>query len=437
MPSSFHSSVFGSRFYVFAGVLLAVTTSAPLSAATLLQCGRLIDVRAGSVLTNVTVVVDGPAIARVEQGLASGSTGDTVVDLRAHTCMPGLIDMHVHLTHEYNEHSQIESFLLNPPDYAYRSVGFAEKTLMAGFTTVRDLGGDVNIALRNAINAGHIKGPRVFTSGRAIATTGGHADPTNGMRDDLAKHPSPEEGVVNSIDEARRAVRQRYKDGADLIKITATGGVLSVATSGQNAQFTEEEIRAIVDLGKDYGFKVAAHAHGAEGMKRAIRAGVASIEHGTYMDDEAMTLMKQRGTYYVPTIIAGKWVEEKSRVPGFFPEIVRKKAAEIGPLIQETFARAFKSGVKIAFGTDSGVSAHGDNAREFGYMVQAGMPALAAIRSATLEAATLLGQEKGLGTIEVGKSSDVVAVPGDPLKDISAMTRVSFVMKGGVVYKRP
>ncbi len=410
---------------------------APSSAATLLQCGRLVDVRAGSVLTNMTIVVDAGTIARVEQGLTSGGAGDTVVDLRAHTCMPGLIDMHVHLTHEYTEHSQVERFTLNAADDAYRSVGFAEKTLLAGFTTVRDLGGQVNIALRNAINAGQIRGPRVFTSGRSIATTGGHADPTNGMRDDLMKHPSPEEGVVNNVDEARRAVRQRYKDGADAIKITATGGVLSVASSGQNAQFTEDEIRAIVDLSKDYGFKVAAHAHGVEGMKRAIRAGVASIEHGTYMDDEAMTLMKQRGTYYVPTIIAGKWVEEKSRIPGFFPEIVRKKAAEIGPLIQETFARAHKAGVKIAFGTDSGVSAHGDNCREFGYMVQAGMPALAAIRSATLDAATLLGQESRLGTIETGKLSDVVAVPGDPTKDITAMIRVSFVMKNGVIYKRP
>ena len=243
--------------------------------------------------------------------------------------------------------------------------------------------------------------------------------------------------MVNGVEDARRAVRQRYKDGADVIKITATGGVLSVASSGQNAQFTEEEIRAIVDIAKDYGFRVAAHAHGAEGMKRAVRAGVASIEHGTYMDDEAMALMKKHGTYYVPTIIAGKWVEEKSRIPGFFPEVVRKKAAEIGPLIQETFARAHKAGVKIAFGTDSGVSAHGDNAREFGYMVQAGMPALAAIRSATLDAATLLGQESRLGTLEAGKLSDVVAVPGDPAKDIAAMTRVSFVMKNGVIYKRP
>jgi imidazolonepropionase-like amidohydrolase len=422
---------------VLIGLMIVGATATPSAAATVLHCGTLIDVRADRVLTNMTIVVDGASITRVEQGLVRGNAGDTVIDLSAHTCMPGLIDMHVHLTGEYSETSEIDSFRLNPPDYAFRSVGFAEKTLLAGFTTVRDLGGDVTISLRNAVNRGYIKGPRIFASGRSLATTGGHADPTNGMREDLVRHPTPEQGVINGVEDARRAVRQRYKDGADVIKITATGGVLSVASSGQNAQFTEDEVRAIVDIAKDYGFRVAAHAHGAEGLKRAVRAGVASIEHGTYMDDEGMALMKKHGAYYVPTIIAGKWVEEKSRIPGFFPEIVRKKAAEIGPLIQETFARAYKAGVKIAFGTDSGVSAHGDNGREFGFMVQAGMPAMAAIRSATLDAATLLGQESRLGTLEAGKFSDVVAVAGDPIKDISAMTRVSFVMKNGVVYKRP
>jgi imidazolonepropionase-like amidohydrolase len=419
------------------GVLLIAMWAAPAHAATVLQCGRLVDVRASRVLTNMTVVIDGAAIARVEQGLGAGNAGDTVVDLRAHTCMPGLIDTHVHIEHEYSASSQIDRFRLNPADHAFRSVGFAEQTLLAGFTTVRDLGGEVTIALRNAVNAGLVKGPRIYASGRSLATTGGHADPTNGMREDLGHHPTPEEGVINSVEDARRAVRQRYKDGADLIKITATGGVLSVAASGQNAQFTEDEIRAIVDLAKDYDFRVAAHAHGAEGIKRAVRAGVASIEHGTYLDAEGMELMKKHGTYYVPTVIAGKWVEEKSRIPGFFPEVVRKKAAEIGPLIHETLARAYKAGVKIAFGTDTGVSAHGDNAKEFEYMVQAGIPALAAIRAATLEAATLLGQESRLGTVEAGKLSDVVAVPGDPTKEIGAMTRVSFVMKNGVIYKRP
>jgi len=414
-------------------------TCAPALAATILHCGKLVDVSAQRVLTQMSIVVDGQTIRRVETGFINGAPGDRVVELRTHTCMPGLIDSHVHLTEEYSANSDIDRFRLNPADLAFRSTVFAERTLMAGFTTVRDVGGagNVNLALRNAINQGLVKGPRVYTAGRSIATTGGHADPTNGMRADLVRQPSPEEGVVDGVDDARRAVRQRYKDGADLIKITATGGVLSVASSGQNPQFTEEEIRAIVETGKDYGFRVAAHAHGAEGMKRAVRAGVASIEHGTYMDDEAMTLMKKYGTYYVPTIVAGKWVAEKSRIEGFFPEIVRPKAAEIGPLIQGTFARAYKAGVKIAFGTDTGVSGHGENAREFSYMVEAGMPALEAVRAATLNAATLLGIEKQAGTVETGKWADIIATPQDPAQDIRAMERVSFVMKNGVIYKQP
>jgi imidazolonepropionase-like amidohydrolase len=353
--------------------------------------------------------------------------------------MPGLMDMHVHLTGEQSPQSDIEGFRLNPADYAYRSVGYAEKTLAAGFTTVRDLGGgsNVNLALREAIARGLIKGPRVFTSGRSIGTTGGHADPTNAMRADLVNAPTPEDGVINGADDARRAVRQRYKDGADLIKITATGGVLSVAASGQNPQFTEDEIRAIVETAKDYGFAVAAHAHGAEGLKRAVRAGVASIEHGTLLDDEGIALMKKHGTYYVPTMVAGEFVAEKAMIEGYFPPIVRAKAAEIGPRIKATFARAYKAGVKIAFGTDSGVSAHGDNGREFALMVGQGMTGLDAIRAATLEGATLLGVQDRLGAIEAGKLADVVAVPGDPIGDVRVMEQVGFVMKEGVIYKEP
>jgi imidazolonepropionase-like amidohydrolase len=418
---------------------LSVCAAAPSFGATVLHCGKLIDVRAGRVLANSTLVVDGAIIQRVESGFKSAATGDQVVDLRTHTCMPGLMDMHVHLTEEYSAKSDIERFRLNPADHAYRSVVFAERTLLAGFTTVRELGGDanVNISLRNAIGAGIVKGPRVFTAGKSLATTGGHADPTNGRRADLSKTPTPEEGVVNGVEDAKRAVRQRYKDGADLIKITATGGVLSVAASGQNPQFTEEEIRAIVDIAKDYGYKVAAHAHGAEGLKRAVRGGVASIEHGTFLDEEGIALMKKHGTYYVPTITAGKWVAEKSKLDNFFPDLVRPKAAEIGPQIQSTFAKAYKAGVKVAFGTDTGVSAHGDNAREFGFMVEAGMPPLEAVRSATLEAAILLGKQDTLGTLEAGKLADVVATPQDPTVDIKTMERVGFVMKNGVIYKRP
>lgn len=420
-------------------VLTAILWAAPASAATILHCGRLVDVRSGEVLSDMSVIVDGATIQGVEEGYLPGSAGDTIVDLRTHTCMPGLIDSHVHLTSEYSDQSDIETFRLNPADHAYRSVVFAEKTLLAGFTAVRDLGGsgNVNVSLRTAINGGLIAGPRVYTSGRSLATTGGHADPTNGMRMDLVEEPTPEDGVVNGPEDALRAVRQRYQDGVDLIKITATGGVLSVASSGQNPQFTEDEIRAIVGIADDYGFRVAAHAHGAEGIKRAVRAGVASIEHGTYLDEEGIELMKEHGTYYVPTITAGWWVADQSRIDGFFPEVVRAKAAEIGPLIQDTFKRAYSSGVRIAFGTDTGVSAHGDNALEFRYMVEAGMPAVDAIRAATLEAAALLGVDDRLGSVEAGALSDIVAVPEDPRDDITTMERVSFVMKDGVIYKRP
>jgi imidazolonepropionase-like amidohydrolase len=315
----------------------------------------------------------------------------------------------------------------------------AGATLMAGFTTVRDLGdnGVNSVALRKAINEGWIPGPRIFTSGKALATTGGHADPTNALRGDYRRDPSPIEGVINGPDDARKAVRQRYKDGADLIKLTATGGVLSLAVNGQNPQFTEEELKAVVETAHDYGMIVAVHAHGTEGMRRAVAAGVDSIEHGTFMTDEVIRLMKVRGTYWVPTNMAGEWVAEKAKEKGFFPELVRPKAATIGPMMKETFARGYKAGVKIAFGTDSGVSAHGDNAREFELMVEGGMPPMEAIQSATLTAAKLLKIDDRLGTVEAGKTADLVAVAGDPLKDISLMRDVKFVMKEGKVYKGP
>jgi imidazolonepropionase-like amidohydrolase len=327
-------------------------------------------------------------------------------------------------------------FTYNPADYAFQSVVFAERTLMAGFTAVRDLGGTgVNISLRNAINKKLIKGPRIYTAGKAIATTGGHADPTNGFRDDLMGDPGPEAGVVNGADECRKAVRQRYKEGSDVIKITASGGVLSVAKSGENPQFTEDEIKAIVETAHDYGYKVAAHCHGAEAMKRAVRAGVNSIEHGTLMDEEVMQLMKQHGTYFVPTITAGRSVADSAKKPGYYPALVTPKALAIGPKIQSTFAKAYKAGVKIAFGTDAGVYAHGKNWMEFIYMTEVGMPPMEAIQSATVSAADLIGVSDRIGSIEKGKFADIIAVEGDPVKDIQVMGRVSFVMKDGVVYK--
>ncbi len=270
-----------------------------------------------------------------------------------------------------------------------------------------------------------------------MGTTGGHADPTNALRGKYRRDAGPVDGVINSPEDAKKAVRQRYKDGADLIKLTATGGVLSLAASGDNPQFTLEELQAVVSTAKDYNMIVAVHAHGSEGMKRAVLAGVDSIEHGTYMTDEIMQLMKDRGTYYVPTILAGVWVAEKAQDADYFPAIVRPKAATIGPVIRQTFARAYTSGVKIAFGTDTGVSPHGDNAREFELMVEGGMPPLETIHAATIEGARLLKIDDRLGSIEEGKIADVVAVRGDPLADVSLMRNVAFVMKEGVVYKQP
>jgi len=401
----------------------------------ILHCGQLVDVRQLKLLKEMTVIVEGNKVVAVQQGYASANAGEKIIDLKNRTVMPGLIDMHVHLESETSPGKYMETFTFNPADYAFQSVVFAERTLMAGFTTVRDLGGSgVNLSLRNAVNKGLIKGPRIYTAGKSIATTGGHADPTNGYRRDLMGDPGPAQGVVNGPDESAKAVRQRYKEGSDLIKITASGGVLSVAKSGENPQFTEAELKAIIETAKDYGFKVAAHCHGAEAMKRAIRAGVSSIEHGTYMDEEAMGLMKKMGTYFVPTIIAGKSVADSAKKPGYFPELVTPKALAIGPKIQSTFAAAYKAGVKIAFGTDGGVYAHGKNWMEFSYMTEAGMPILEAIRAATLSASDLLGDDR-LGVLENGKFADIVAVDGDPTKDVSSMGKVKFVMKNGVVYK--
>ncbi len=409
---------------------------------TYIWCGSLIDGVSGEPRKNMTIVVEKNKIVAVENGYSKGEAGDKTFDLKSKTVTPGWIDMHVHMSHETGPGRYMETFTFNPPDYAFQSVKFSEITLMAGFTTVRDLGVSskaevgVVISLRNAIQKGLIKGPRIYTAGKSIATTGGHADPTNGYRQDLMGSPGPEDGVVNGPDECRQAVRQRYKDGSDLIKITATGGVLSVAKSPSNPQFTEEEIKAIVEAARDYGYKVAVHAHGAEGMKRAIRAGVNSIEHGTYMDDEAIALFKQYGTWYVPTLTAGAAVADSAKKPGYYPDLVTLKALEVGPKIKATFTRAYKAGVKIAFGTDAGVYKHGMNWLEFGYMISAGMSPMDAIRSATIHAAELLGEKNKLGSIEAGKLADIVAVDGNPLTDSAAFGKVIFVMKDGIVYKQ-
>jgi imidazolonepropionase-like amidohydrolase len=351
--------------------------------------------------------------------------------------MPGLIDSHVHLEDQQGPNQQLKRFTMSTADIAFQSTVYAKTTLMAGFTTVRDVGGSgVNIALRNAISKGLVVGPRVYTAGKIISSTGGHGDPTHGYREGLYAEPAFTETVADGKEACIKAVRQMYKEGADLIKITASGGVLSLEKDGLGAQFSDEELRAIVETAKDYGMAVAAHAHGAEAIKRAIRAGVTSIEHGTFMDDEAIALFKKQGTWYVPTIIAGKSVADSAKIPGYFPEVIAGKARAVGPVIQGTFAKAYKDGVKIAFGTDAGVYAHGKNWIEFVYMTEAGMPPLEAIKCATVNGAELIGISDKAGSIEPGKWADIVAVEGDPVQDIHAMGQVRFVMKGGMVYRQ-
>lgn len=420
---------------------LATLLATPLAMAdqTWLRCGAFVDVDSGRTLAQRTVVVERGRIAAVHEGSPALAAGVAEIDLGELTCLPGLMDMHTHLTSESSPDSYILRFTANEADVALRGAHFARITLEAGFTTVRDLGDSFNasIALRDAVEAGLVPGPRIVTGAKSLATTGGHADPSNGFRRDLMGDPGPRDGVVNGIEEARQAVRQRYKDGADLIKITATGGVLSVARSGQNPQFTEAEIAEIVRIAADYDMHVAAHAHGTEGMRRAIRAGVHSIEHGTYMDADTIALMIEHGTWYVPTISAGRFVADMASVPGYFPPVVAAKAAEIGPLIQSTFERAHAAGVRVAFGTDCGVCPHGDNALEFRYMVEAGMSPADALRSATLNAAELLGRGDQLGRIEPGFLADVIAVAGDPLSDVAVLMDVRFVMREGEVFKQP
>jgi imidazolonepropionase-like amidohydrolase len=405
---------------------------------TYLHCGKLIDTKSGEVLTEKTIIVSGNKIVSVENGYVNPKqSGDTVIDLKSKTVMPGLIDLHVHIESETNPKSFIAKYTDNEADVAFQSTVYAKRTLMAGFTTVRDLGGSgVNIALRKAIDAGKVDGPRIFTAGKIIATTGGHGDRSNGAKADLLGDPGPKEGVVNSAADARKAVRQRYKNGADVIKITATGGVLSVAKNGSNSQFTVEELEAVVATANDYGMLTAAHAHGDDGMQRAVRAGIKTIEHGTFMSEETMDLMKQKDSYLVPTISAGKYVAEKAKIEGFYPAIIVPKALEVGPQLQGTFAKAYKRGVSIAFGTDAGVFPHGENGKEFRFMEEAGMPAIETIQSATITNAKLLNSVDELGQISAGFFADIVATNDDPTKKISTMENVVFVMKNGVIYKK-
>jgi len=422
-------SILTLSFLVFSLVLSAQQTY--------IYCGNVVDVEKGKVLSEHTLIVQDDQITDIQKGFIEVPSSEKLIDLRSSTILPGLFDMHVHLESETSKDNYIKPFKLNEADIAYEAQVHAKTTLMAGFTSVRDLGGTgVNSSLRDAIKKGQVEGPTIYSAGKSIATTGGHADPTNGYKADLMGSPGPDEGVINGTAEAREAVRQRYKNGSDVIKITATGGVLSVAKSGQNPQFFEDEIRAIVETANDYGMLTAAHAHGDEGMQRAIKAGIKTIEHGTLMSAETMKLMKEHKAYLVPTITAGKNVAELAKIEGYFPELVVPKAKAIGPKIQATFEKAYKSGVSILFGTDAGVFKHGLNAKEFSYMVEVGMPAMEAIQSATLVPAQLLKVENNYGSIAKGKKADIIAVEHNPVEEISTLENVTFVMKHGRVVKQ-
>jgi len=440
-----------SRALALAAIVLSLPAVALADApanhdVSVLHCARLVDPVGGKLLGATTVIVEDGRIKELRSGSVDGKPYEDAahqagasyrqIELADATCMPGLIDSHAHLTMQFSKTTYSDQFRLNPADYAILGTVYARRTLLAGFTTVRNVGDAHNesIALRNAINAGTVPGPRIFSAGQFVGTTGGHADQTDGYRLDLQGDPGPKDGIINSPEDAWKAVRQHYKDGADMIKIMPSGGVLDESASADNSQMTLEEIKAVVAAAHDYGFTVAAHAHGAEAIRRAVLGGVDSIEHGTFMNDEDMKLMKEHGTWYVPTIIAGKFAEEKAK-EGWYPPQVTAKALQVGPIIQATAGKAYKAGVKIAFGTDAGVYPHGENAKEFEYMVQAGMPPMFVLQAATTHAAELLHKQDELGQIAVGRQADVIAVPGNPLDDITAMQRVSFVMKGGVVYK--
>jgi imidazolonepropionase-like amidohydrolase len=399
-------------------------------AAVAIKAGRVLDVRTGQIAQNVMIIIEGDRITGIGPS-AVVPAGAEVIDLKSMTVLPGLIDSHTHLTFDPGVGGLV-GLTRSPAREALTGAKNARLTLMAGFTSVRNLhaNGYSDIALRDAVNAGEIPGPRILASGPMLSITGGHGD-ENFLPYEF-QHKS--DGVADGVDGVRAKTREIIKYGADVIKFSATGGVLSIGDDPRRSAFTPEEMQTMVSEAHRLGRKIAAHAHGGEGLKQAVLAGVDSIEHGTYIDDEAIRLMKERGTYLVPTVYLTDWFLENYDKLGLPPQIIAK-AQEVMPAMKKNIAHAIQQGVPIAFGTDAAVYPHGLNAHEFAVLVRMGMTPLQSIQTATLNASKLLGIEDRAGTLETGKYADIIAVEGDPLKDVTELERVKFVMKGGKVVK--
>lgn len=400
-----------------------------------IKAGRLIDVVSGKVLKDQIILIQNDTIVDVGSSIAIPK-GAAIIDLSNATVLPGLIDCHTHITSEPGNDYYADIFRKGPVDNAIMAPTYAKRTLEAGFTTCRDVGAPafVDVALRNAINNGDIEGPRLQVATLFISATGGHGD-LNGFSPYLDwKMPEHMSGVADGVEGVREQVRYNIKYGADVIKFGASAGVLSEEESVGAPQYSQEEMNAIVDEAKRWGRKACAHAHGTEAIKMAIIAGVASVEHGSMLDDECIQLMLEKGTYYDATIFVGDYVVNEFAKKGY-PEKILNKARMITPVVEASFSKAVKAGVKISFGTDAGVFPHGLNAKQFAYMVRYGQTPMQAIQSATVNAADLLSWSKKIGSIEKGKFADIIAVVGNPLENISLLEHVSFVMKGGIVYK--
>jgi imidazolonepropionase-like amidohydrolase len=421
------------------GDALCAQTQKPESKTIVLKAARLFDGKSASLVTpGLVIVADGKIVAAGTN--ATVPTGAEVIDLGDATLLPGFIDAHTHVTMMYTtdyKQAMLDGLQKSIPEQTLDAVENARVTLMAGFTTVRDVGSRhfIDVGLRNAIRNGKVPGPRMLVSVHAIGATGGHCDETGFRSGVFGKETGPEEGVANGPDEVRYAVRLAHKYGADIIKTCASGGVLSLADDVDTPQLTQEEMNALIDEAHALKRKVAAHAHGAEAAKRAIRAGVDSIEHGSFLDDEALDMMKQHGTYYVPTLMALQGLSEQMQAGMYIPPAIRVKAEQAMTSLHKTFQKALVKGVKIGLGTDAAVYPHGRNAEEFHQMVDLGMKPVDALRAGTSSGADLLGLADKIGTLERGKLADVVAVPGNPVQDIRQTEHVFFVMKEGVVFK--